>query len=112
MNLANLTYPPQTLAAECRLPTADRCRGFTLVEVMVAMVLTLFIMVILTQAFVISVDTFRSLKGIGDMQEHLRAGANQLRFDLSQNHFEGQRRTSDPGVASLVNVPPREGFLR
>ncbi len=86
-----------------------RRAGFTLVELMVAMALTIFIMVILTQAFVISIDTFSGLKAIGDMQENLRAGANALRYDLAQNHFEGKRRTSDPLIASPV---PREGFLR
>jgi prepilin-type N-terminal cleavage/methylation domain-containing protein len=85
-----------------------RRTGFTLVEVMVAMAVTMFIMVILTQAFVIAVDTFRGLKGIGDMQENLRAGANQLRSDLSQAHFEGMRRTSDPNFTTQL---PREGFL-
>jgi hypothetical protein len=78
---------------------------------MVAMALTMFIMVILTQAFVISMETFSGLKGIGDMQDNLRAGANQFRYDLAQNHFEGQRRTSDPGSASLAALPAREGFF-
>jgi prepilin-type N-terminal cleavage/methylation domain-containing protein len=84
-------------------------KGFTLVELLVAMALTIFIMVILTEAFVLSIDTFSGLKGIGDMQENLRAGTNSLRFDLAQNHFEGMVRTSDPGFA---NQPPREGFVR
>lgn len=83
-------------------------KGFTLVELLVAMALTIFIMVILTEAFVVSIDTFSGLKGIGDMQENLRAGANSLRFDLTQNHFEGMVRTSDPGFA---NQRPREGFV-
>jgi hypothetical protein len=64
-------------------------------------------MTILTQAFVLSIDTFSGLKGIGDMQENLRAGANQLRYDLTQGHFEGMRRTSDPNFST-----PVEGFLR
>jgi prepilin-type N-terminal cleavage/methylation domain-containing protein len=84
-------------------------QGFTLVELMVAMALTIFIMLILTQAFVTAIDTFVGLKGIGDMQENLRAGANALRYDLSQAHLEGDRRMSDP---NLKNVPPTEGFLR
>jgi prepilin-type N-terminal cleavage/methylation domain-containing protein len=79
-------------------------KGFTLIELMVAMALTLFIMVILTQAFVLSIDAFRGLKGIGDMQANLRTGANTLRFDLSQAHFEGARRPNDAGR-------PGEGFL-
>jgi prepilin-type N-terminal cleavage/methylation domain-containing protein len=84
-------------------------QGFTLVELLVAMALTLFIMLIMTQAFVISIDTFTALKGLGDMQENLRAGANILRFDLQQAHLEGDRRPSD---SNLKSVPPTEGFLR
>jgi prepilin-type N-terminal cleavage/methylation domain-containing protein len=84
-------------------------KGFTLVELMVAMALTIFLMLILTQAFVLSIDTFVGLKGVGDMQENLRAGANALRFDLQQAHLEGDRRPSDP---SLAGQPPREGFFR
>ena len=82
--------------------------GFTLVEMMVAMALTIFVMVILTEAFVLSIDTFVGLKGIGDMQENLRAGANVLRADLQQYHLEGARRVSDP---TLPTAPPREGFF-
>jgi prepilin-type N-terminal cleavage/methylation domain-containing protein len=81
--------------------------GFTLVELMVAMALTLFVMAILTQAFVVGIDTFTGLKGIGDMQEALRVASNNLRNDLRQNHFEGSRRLSDdPSLG-----PPREGFF-
>jgi prepilin-type N-terminal cleavage/methylation domain-containing protein len=89
--------------------------GFTLVELMVAMALTIFVMTILTQAFVLSIDTFSGLKGIGDMQESMRAGANVLRYDLSQSHFEGRRRPSDAvnGTAafSIAGYQPREGFM-
>ena len=71
--------------------------GFTLIELMVAMALTLFIMVILSQAFVLSLETFAGMKGLGDMQINLRTATNQLRDDLSQDHFEGKRRLSDVG---------------
>ena len=46
--------------------------GFTLIELMVALALTLFIMVILSQAFILSLDAFSGMKGIGDMQQNLR----------------------------------------
>lgn len=69
--------------------------GFTLVELMVAMALTLFVMVILTQAFVTALETFAAMKGIGDMQQNLRTAVVVLRNDLIQDHFEGKRRLSD-----------------
>src|SRR5260370_14754015 len=84
-------------------------QGFTLVEMLVATALTLFIMVILSQAFITGLDTFSQLKGVGDMEETLRVATNNLRGDLNLDHFEGKRRMSDPAfLASL----PRQGFFR
>jgi prepilin-type N-terminal cleavage/methylation domain-containing protein len=83
--------------------------GFTLVELMVAMALTLFIMVILSQAFVLSLETFSAMKGLGDMQINLRVATSLLRDDLSQDHFEGKRRLSDvgpTGVSTFIGQPP------
>jgi prepilin-type N-terminal cleavage/methylation domain-containing protein len=90
---------------ECIMRTRN---GFTLVELMVAMALTIFIMLILTQAFILSIDTFSGMKGVGDMQENLRAGVNALRYDLSQNHLEGMRRVSDPAI---TGQKPTQGFF-
>src|SRR5262249_5376277 len=97
--------------------------AFTLVEMLVAMALTIFVMVILSECFILGLETFSGLKAIGDMQEELRSAANVLRADLCQDHFEGKRRLSDP-VASftggynqtlpnLATIPERikEGFF-
>lgn len=84
-------------------------KGFTIVELLVAMALTLFIMVILSQCFIQGLETFSSLKAIGDMQEKLRTATNILRDDLAQDHFEGKRRLSDPDI---VTLRPREGFVK
>ncbi len=83
-------------------------RGFTLVELMVAVALTLFIMVILSEAFIVAIETFSQLKGLGDMQVNLRTALTTLREDLNQDHFEGKRRISDP---TFLTDPPREGFF-
>ena len=64
---------------------AEPVRGFTLVEVLVAMALIIFIMVILTEAFTAGTGVFRNLKSQGDMQEKLRAVAGVLRNDIRQN---------------------------
>src|ERR1700736_85000 len=87
-----------------------RRSGFTLVEMMVAMTLTIFVMVILSQCFVQGLETFSGLKAIGDMQEELRTATTLLRADLSQDHFEGKRRLSDPRV-NLASDRIREGFF-
>jgi hypothetical protein len=88
----------------------ERRVGFTLVELMVAMALILFIMLILSEAFVKGLQSFHQLKGIGDMEEKLRAPASMLRRDLGADHFEGRRRVSDPNYKILG--PPREGYFR
>src|SRR5262245_38483791 len=82
--------------------------GFTLIEMLVTMALTLFVMVIISQAFATGLETFRQLKGIGDMQERLRTATTLLRSDLAEDHFEGKRRLSDGNIASDL---PREGFF-
>jgi prepilin-type N-terminal cleavage/methylation domain-containing protein len=89
--------------------------GFTLIELMVAMALTLFIMVILSQAFVTSLETFSGMKALGDMQQDLRSAMVMLRDDLSQDHFEGKRRLSDQTTTNnsseLASRHPQAGFF-
>src|SRR5262249_47583775 len=84
-------------------------RGFTLIELLVAMALTLFVMVILSEAFGTGLTVFRDLKAMGDMEEKLRTASTLLRSDLAADHFEGKRRLSDLNVYS---DRPTQGFAR
>jgi prepilin-type N-terminal cleavage/methylation domain-containing protein len=86
----------------------QRRPAFTLIEMLVALALTLFIMVIISQAFVTALETFRQLKGIGDMQSNLRTAATLLQSDLAQDHFDAKKRLSD---ANFTSDRPREGFF-
>jgi prepilin-type N-terminal cleavage/methylation domain-containing protein len=85
-------------------------RGFTLVELLVAMALIIFIMAIISQAFVASTKTFRDLKAAGDMAERLRTATAVLKRYLLADHFEAKKRLSDP--LFWAAGPPQEGFLR
>ena len=112
---ARLAAASITRAAERRSVRSHAERGnegsrpaFTLVELMVAMALTLFVMVILTQAFVTSLATFSTLKSIGEMQANLRTVSSLLQADLASDHFEGKLRLSNPG---LLTTPPSQGFF-
>jgi prepilin-type N-terminal cleavage/methylation domain-containing protein len=87
-----------------------RRQGFTIVELLVAMALIVFIMAILSEAFVKSTQVFRDFKSLGDMNGRLRAATNFLAEDLAAEHFDGKRRLSDPGFFS--NGPPSAGFFR
>lgn len=87
-----------------------RRQGFTLVELLVAMALILFIMAILSQAFVSATNTFRNLKALGDMASKLRAVTQLLQHDLAADHFEGKKRLSNPNF--WQNGPPQEGYFQ
>jgi type II secretory pathway pseudopilin PulG len=87
-----------------------RRQGFTIVELLVALALIIFIMSILSDAFATASKTFRDLKAIGDMAERLRTAGTILRNDLAQDHFTGRRRLSDPSF--WTDGPPPEGFFR
>jgi prepilin-type N-terminal cleavage/methylation domain-containing protein len=85
-------------------------RGFTLVELLVAAALIIFIMAIISEAFVASTKTFRDMKAVGDMAEKLRSATTILRRYLAADHFEGKKRLSDPTF--WLAGPPQEGFFR
>jgi prepilin-type N-terminal cleavage/methylation domain-containing protein len=87
-----------------------RRHGFTLVELLVSMALIIFIMAILSQAFVTATATFRNLKAAGDMAEKLRATTQLLQRDLSADHFEGKKRLSDFNFWN--NGPPQQGYFQ
>jgi prepilin-type N-terminal cleavage/methylation domain-containing protein len=89
-----------------------RRRGFTLVEILVALALTIFILSILSQAFVTGADTFRHLKSVGDLNASLRTTTTMLRSDLAADHFEGKRRLSDTKFWKTPNNgPPKLGYF-
>ncbi len=87
-----------------------RRHGFTLVELLVAMALIIFLMAIISHAFVAALTTFRNLKAQGDMAEKLRAVTQILQHDLAADHFDGSRKLSDPTFWN--NGPPQQGFFR
>jgi type II secretory pathway pseudopilin PulG len=87
-----------------------RRQAFTLVELMVSMALIIFIMSILSQAFVAALGVFRNLKGQGDLAEKLRSTTQILQRDLGAYHFEGNKRISDPTFWN--NGPPQQGFFQ
>src|SRR5579859_1542774 len=58
-------------------------RAFTIVELMVALALIIFIMTIIAAAFGSAGKTYRDLKAAGDLAEQLRSALNLLRRDLA-----------------------------
>jgi prepilin-type N-terminal cleavage/methylation domain-containing protein len=87
-----------------------RRAGFTLVEMLVAMALILFVLSILSAAFVAAMKSVSDFKAAGDLAEKERGAVSTLRRDLSADHFDGRRRWSQPDFWN--DGPPREGFFR
>jgi type II secretory pathway pseudopilin PulG len=91
--------------------TGSSPRGaFTLVELLVAAALIVFMMAVLSHVLVSATKSFRDLKAAGDLTERLRSVSGQLRSDLNADHFEGKKRLSDPTFWD--GGPPRQGFFR
>jgi hypothetical protein len=99
-----------------------RAGAFTLVELLVAMALTLFIMVILSEAFVAGMQTFGDLKAVGDMARRLRTANSVIRADLGAMWLDSPTQTSEslsgrrPGPplfqAQVPTLAGGRGFFR
>jgi CHASE3 domain sensor protein len=74
-------------------------RAFTITELLVSLALIIFIMSILSAAFTEGLETFRQMKGAGDMSEKLRAAAVKLRADVDETNS----RTSEFILTGLLN---------
>ena len=95
-----------------------RRSGFTLVEVLVAMALILFIMTILGAAFSAATQTVSDLKSAGDLAERLRGAATVIHRDLEANHcFDANGNVLRLSTMWNTNFnptppPPAQGFVR
>jgi len=87
----------------------QRRSGFTLVELLVALALSVFIMAILSEAFVKGLEVFSQYKVLSDLENRLRTAANILRRDLRAPHFEGNKKLSEC-TASGRPMPRLDGL--
>jgi type II secretory pathway pseudopilin PulG len=90
-----------------------RRSGLTLVEMLIALALTIFLMAILSEAFVVGLNSMSRLKALSDLETQLRITANLLRKDLQADHFEGGRRLSRLTASGqpVPNIPNVGNFL-
>lgn len=99
-------------------PAHRRRTAFTLVEMLVAAALIIFMMWIISTAFQKGLEAFSTLKTAGDMQEKLRGAATVIRRDLTRPHFSTDNKEfngEDLGDQKLDNgswTPPTEGYFR
>jgi len=83
--------------------------GFTIVELLVAMALIVFMMSIMSQAFVIATTAMSGLKKVTDLVDKVRPAMAILERDLGAYHFDGSRRLSD--VNFWESGPPTAGYF-
>ncbi len=83
-------------------------QAFTLIELLVSMTVTIFIMLLLTQAFGTGIETFQTLQSTARLQGELRSVGALLKGDLEQSHFDGAHKLSD---STFWTAPPRDGFF-
>lgn len=69
--------------------------GLTLVEMLIALALSIFIMAILSEAFVKGLEVFGQYKALADLEQRLRTVANIVRRDLRAQHFDGGKKLSE-----------------
>lgn len=83
-------------------------KGFTLVELMVSLALTVFMMAILSEAFVVGLESFRKLRAMAELEQGMRTVEAILRSDLAADHFEGAKRLSECTVSGqrMPTFPP------
>ena len=92
------------------LGTRQRRPAFTIIELMVALALVLFIMSIIAQVFGDASEAFRSQRAKAELSEKLRFLTQSIRADLRSRHFERGRRLSDPNF--WQEGPPKSGYFR
>jgi len=101
-----------------RVQRQRRRPAFTLVEMMVATALCLFIMAIIAQAFGAATHTFTTMRTAGQLQNELRTGTVVIRRDLAAEHYAGPYiagrsgpRVGDQRMDLSGWVPPPYGYF-
>ncbi len=97
--------------------SVEKRQGFTLVEMLVAVALTILIMGIIAIAFQKSLDTFRTLRSVSLLQEKLKSAHLVLQRDLESNHFGGSATSTSGPLLSNQRLdlagwkPPSQGYF-
>lgn len=84
-------------------------RGFTLVELLVSMAIIIFMLSIMSQAFVIATTCMQGMKNTGELIDRIRPVITIIQRDLAADHFDGTKKLSDTDFWEYG--PPREGYF-
>lgn len=83
--------------------------GFSLVELLVAMAIIIFMLSIMSQAFVIATTCMQGMKSVGELVDRTRPVLTLMQKDLSADHFDGTKKLSDANFWDYG--PPKEGYF-
>lgn len=83
--------------------------GLTLVEMLIALALSIFIMAIMSEAFVKGLEAFGNFKALADLEQRLRTVANIIRRDLKAPHFDTSKKLSECTVTGRA-MPVLDGL--
>lgn len=83
--------------------------GLTLVEMLIALALSIFIMAIMSEAFIKGLEAFGNFKALADLEQRLRTVANIIRRDLKAPHFDNSKKLSEC-TASGRAMPVLDGL--
>ena len=86
-------------------PFTARARGFTLVELMVAMTIGLIILAAVAQIFVTSRGTYTLEEGLARVQENGRFAINFVSEDIRMAGYTGCARLSPSQIGNIVAPP-------
>jgi len=86
-----------------------RRQGFTLVELLVSMAIIIFMLSIMSQAFVIATTCMQGMKTVGELIDKVRPVMTIMQRDLAADHFDGTKKLCDPDFWEYG--PPREGYF-
>ena len=84
-------------------------RGFTLVELLVSMAIIIFMLSIMSQAFVIATTCMQGMKTVGELIDKVRPVMTIMQRDLAADHFDGTKKLCDSDFWEYG--PPREGYF-
>lgn len=92
-----------------KLPQLTKRQGFTLVELLVSMAIIIFMLSIMSQAFVIATTCMQGMKTVGELIDKVRPVMTIMQRDLAADHFDGTKKLCDPDFWEYG--PPREGYF-
>jgi prepilin-type N-terminal cleavage/methylation domain-containing protein len=84
-------------------------QGFTLVELLVSMAIIIFMLSIMSQAFVIATTCMQGMKTVGELIDKVRPVMTIMQRDLAADHFDGTKKLCDSDFWEYG--PPREGYF-